>query len=47
MRIYAAARGPKSLWIVPGAFHTAALGFAPEEFRQRILEFYRQPASGQ
>src|SRR5690242_16049514 len=27
-RIYAAARGPKSLWVVPGAFHTAALGFA-------------------
>jgi len=23
-RIYAAAQGPKSLWVVPGAFHTAA-----------------------
>jgi alpha-beta hydrolase superfamily lysophospholipase len=44
-RIYAAARGPKSLWIVPGAFHTAALGFAPEEFRQRVLDFLRQPVS--
>ncbi len=42
-RIYAAARGPKSLWIVPGAFHTAALGFAPEEFRRRVLSFYAQP----
>ena len=41
-RIYAAARGPKSLWVVPGAFHTAALGFAPEEFRQRVLDFFRQ-----
>lgn len=38
-RIYAAARGPKSLWVVPGAFHTAALGFAPEEFRERVLAF--------
>ena len=42
-RIYAAARGPKSLWVVPGAFHTAALGFAPEEFRRRVLDFFRQP----
>jgi alpha-beta hydrolase superfamily lysophospholipase len=41
-RIYAAARGPKSLWVVPGAFHTAALGFAPQEFRSRVLEFYAQ-----
>ncbi|HKM66914.1 MAG TPA: alpha/beta fold hydrolase [Candidatus Acidoferrum sp.] len=39
-RIYAAARGPKSLWEVPGAFHTAALGFAPEEFRRRVLDFF-------
>jgi len=43
-RIYAAARGPKSLWVVPGAFHTAALGFAPEEFRERVLTFYAHPA---
>jgi pimeloyl-ACP methyl ester carboxylesterase len=26
-RIFAAARGPKQLWEVPGTFHTAALGF--------------------
>ena len=45
-RIYTAARGPKSLWMVPGAFHTAALGFAPEEFRQRVLDFFqRSPSS--
>ena len=42
-RIYAQARGPKSLWIVPGAFHTAALGFAPEEFRRRVLGFLSPP----
>jgi uncharacterized protein len=39
-RIYAAARGPKQLWVVPRAFHTAAYGFAPEEFRRRILSFF-------
>jgi len=39
-RIYRAARGPKSLWVVPGAFHTAALGSQPAEFRQRVLEFF-------
>lgn len=39
-RIYERARGPKTLWIVPDAFHTAALGFAPEEFRNRVLDFF-------
>jgi fermentation-respiration switch protein FrsA (DUF1100 family) len=38
--IYAAARGPKQLWIVPRAFHTAAYGFAPDEFRRRVLSFF-------
>jgi alpha-beta hydrolase superfamily lysophospholipase len=38
--IYAAARGPKQLWIVPGAFHTAALGFQPAEFQRRVLAFF-------
>src|ERR1700731_143287 len=36
-RIYDAARGPKQMWIVPGAFHTAALGYEPAEFRRRLL----------
>jgi hypothetical protein len=38
--IYAAARGPKDLWKVLGAFHTAALGFQPEEFKRRVLAFF-------
>ncbi len=42
-QIYAAARGPKCLWIVPGAFHTAALGYQPEEFRRRVLQFFADP----
>jgi uncharacterized protein len=44
-RIYAAASGPKSLWIVPRAFHTAALGFEPAEFKRRVLAFFSNPAS--
>jgi alpha-beta hydrolase superfamily lysophospholipase len=42
--IYAAARGPKQLWVVPGAFHTAALGFRPDEFRRRVLAFFAEYA---
>jgi alpha-beta hydrolase superfamily lysophospholipase len=44
--IYAAARGPKQLWVVPGAFHTAALGFQPEEFRRRVLSFFDAANAG-
>jgi len=43
--IYDAARGPKRLWVVPGAYHTAALGFHPEEFRQRVLSFFASYAN--
>jgi alpha-beta hydrolase superfamily lysophospholipase len=47
-RIYAAARGTKQLWVVPGAYHTAALGFQPVEFRRRVLAFFAAAAaSGQ
>jgi len=38
-KIYAAARGPKQIWIVPKAFHTGALGYQPEEFTRRVLAF--------
>src|SRR5712692_7109280 len=43
--IYAAARGSKQLWVVPGTFHTAAYGFAPEEFRRRVLSFFADAAA--
>jgi uncharacterized protein len=43
-RIYAAAIGPKQIWQVPGAFHTAALGFQPAEFERRVLEFFANAA---
>jgi uncharacterized protein len=39
-RIYAAALGPKQMWVVPRAYHTAALGYEPAEFRRRVLEFF-------
>jgi uncharacterized protein len=39
-RIFAAAIGPKDFWEVPNAFHTAALGYQPEEFQHRILAFF-------
>jgi alpha-beta hydrolase superfamily lysophospholipase len=38
--IYDAARGPKQLWVVPNAYHSAALGFYPEEFQRRVLSFF-------
>jgi alpha-beta hydrolase superfamily lysophospholipase len=44
-RIFRAARGPKSLWEVPRAFHTAALGYQPEEFRRRVLQFFADPTT--
>lgn len=43
--IYDAARGPKSLWVVSHAFHTAAYGYEPVDFRRRVLAFYQNPAS--
>ena len=43
--IFRAARGEKEFWRVPKAYHTAALGYEPDEFRNRVLGFlerYRQ-----
>ncbi|MGB6883538.1 MAG: alpha/beta fold hydrolase [Candidatus Acidiferrum sp.] len=42
--IYAAACGPKQFWEVPGAFHTAAIGFQPAEFQRRVLQFFANVA---
>jgi len=41
-RIYAAARGPKELWVVPEASHTGGLGVRPAEFKRRVLQFYKR-----
>jgi pimeloyl-ACP methyl ester carboxylesterase len=39
-RIYEAAQGPKDLWIVRGAVHASALGYAPAEYERRVIEFF-------
>jgi len=39
-RIYAAATGPKELWIVSGAFHASALGQDPAEYEKRVVSFF-------
>ena len=38
--IYTAAKGPKELWLVPGARHQQAIRVAPEEFQHRVLNFF-------
>ncbi|MBS1865303.1 MAG: alpha/beta fold hydrolase [Acidobacteria bacterium] len=40
--IFRAARGQKEFWRVPKAYHTAALGYEPVEFRKRVLEFFER-----
>lgn len=39
-RIYKAAQGPKELWIVAGARHASALGYAPAEYERRVIDFF-------
>jgi uncharacterized protein len=41
-RIYKAARGPKELWVVPGAEHASALGRVPEEYEARVVSFFQK-----
>jgi uncharacterized protein len=41
-RVYHAAIGPKELWVVDGAGHAAALGFAPQEYESRTIAFFRR-----
>lgn len=41
-RIYNAARGPRELWIVNGAGHAAALGYAPAEYERRVVALFTQ-----
>ena len=38
--IFHAAIGPKQMWVVQKAFHTAALGNEPAEFERRVLVFF-------
>jgi alpha-beta hydrolase superfamily lysophospholipase len=40
--IYDAAIGPKELWIVQGAGHASALGYAPAEYEARVVSFFQK-----
>jgi pimeloyl-ACP methyl ester carboxylesterase len=39
-RIYENATGPKQLWIVDGAGHASALGYAPSKYENRVISFF-------
>lgn len=41
-RLFAAARSPKYLWLIPGADHEDLHDYAPEEYRRRVLGFLRE-----
>jgi len=45
--IYVAAKGPKEMWLVPGAGHTQAQGRAPEEFERRVTTFFDRARSNE
>jgi alpha-beta hydrolase superfamily lysophospholipase len=44
--IYRAAGGPKELWMVRGAGHAAALGYAPQEYEKRVIHFFEKYPAG-
>lgn len=39
MRLFAAAREPKELWLIPGAVHGGTVYMAGDEYRKRVLMF--------
>jgi dipeptidyl aminopeptidase/acylaminoacyl peptidase len=45
-QLYAAASGPKEIWIVPEAGHRQADRHHPEEYRHRVLAFFDQWLAG-
>ncbi|HET9494844.1 MAG TPA: alpha/beta fold hydrolase [Chloroflexia bacterium] len=42
MRIFEAASGPKELWVVPECGHSAGPAVSPEEYKQRVNDFFRR-----
>ncbi len=40
--LYAAAAEPKTMWLVPGAGHADSHKVAPQEYEQRVLDFFKQ-----
>jgi len=45
-RLFAAARAPKELWLIPNAAHVDFLEFAGDAYRRRILAFLAAALSG-
>lgn len=41
-RLYRAARGPKELWVVPGAQHASALGHDPAGYEEHVIRFLHE-----
>ncbi len=41
-RLYDAALSPKQIWWVPGAGHVEARGMYPDEYAQRVVQFFNQ-----
>lgn len=39
-RLYAVAREPKELWVVPQATHREIEAVAPDEYRKRVVDFF-------
>jgi hypothetical protein len=39
-RVFAGAREPKSLWVLPGAKHGGYYDAAPEEYERRVSSFF-------
>jgi uncharacterized protein len=44
--LFERAKGPKELWIVPGAKHNQALGVAGDEYHQRVVAFFDRHLAG-
>lgn len=40
--LYAAAREPKELWLLPGVEHAQAITAEPEAYRERVFAFFRR-----
>jgi fermentation-respiration switch protein FrsA (DUF1100 family) len=39
------ARGPKEFWLIEGAKHNQAINVAGDDYRSRVLEFFRTQLS--
>ncbi|MBN1585956.1 MAG: hypothetical protein JW937_00830, partial [Candidatus Omnitrophica bacterium] len=40
--LYDAARGPRQLWLVPGAAHLEGFALYPQDYEQRVVEFFNR-----